>query len=305
MALFNTGSAPKALLPGVNQWTGLAYDELGMEFKDIFRTVEASERNFEEDVSFYGMGLAVVKPEAENIAYDSMGQGFIKRYRHITYALGFMISREAVEDNQYVELAEKRSRALGFSMRQTKENVAANVLNRAFNSSFTGADGLELCSTAHLLAKGGTFQNELSTAADLSEASLEQMAIDIMDFRDDAGLRIAVMPRKLVIPRSLCFEAERILNSSLRVGTAENDLNALKKKGVLPEGYCVNHYLSDQDAYFVLTNAQDGLKHFQRRGLEVKDDTPDFSSEVMKFKASERYAFGWTDPRGIFGSPGA
>ena len=303
MAIINTGSLAKALWPGVNKWFGHGYDEHSMEYKEIFKETR-SDKNFEEDVNSYGLGLAVVKPEGENVSYDSMAQGFLKRYVHSTVALGFIVTREQIEDNQYMELAEQRSKSLAFSMRQTKENVAANVLNRAFNSSYTGADGVELCSTAHLLSKGGTFKNELSTAADLSEASLEQACIDIMDHKDDAGLRISVMPRKLIIPKELCFEAERILKSSLQNDTANNALNALKSKGVLPEGYAVNHYLTDSDAFFLLTNAPDGMKHFQRRDVAIDNDT-DFDSENMKFKASERYVFGWTDPRGIFGSPGA
>ena len=303
MAIINTGALAKALWPGVNKWFGMSYDEYPSEYTEIFRT-ESSEKNFEEDVNAYGLGLAMVKPEGENLAYDSMAQGFLKRYTHTTYALGFIITREAIEDNQYMELAEKRARALAYSMRQTKENVGANVLNRAFDNNYTGADGLELCSTAHLLSKGGTYKNELTTAADLSEASLEQMCIDVADFKDDAGLRIAVMPRKLIIPSALQFEAERILKSTLQNDTANNALNAMKSKGVLPEGYCVNHYLTDTDAYFIRTDCPDGMKHFQRRDMAIDNDT-DFDSENMKFKASERYVFGWTDPRGIFGSPGA
>lgn len=303
MAIINTGAIAKALMPGVNAWFGLSYNEYPAEYSEVFK-MERSDRNFEEDVNHYGLGLAVLKPEGENIHYDSMAQSFVKRYVMEAYALGFIVSREAIEDNQYMELAEKRSKALAFSMRQTKENIAANVLNRAFNSSYTGADALELCSTAHLLAKGGTFRNELATSADLSEASLEQACIDIMDFKDDAGLRIAVMPRKLIVPKELCFEAERILKSSLQNDSANNAVNALKSKGVLPEGYSVNHYLSDTDAFFLLTNAQNGLKHFQRRDVAIEQDK-DFDSENVKFKASERYNFGWTDPRGIFGSEGA
>lgn len=303
MAIINTGAIAKALMPGVNAWFGLSYNEFPAEYSEVFK-MERSDRNFEEDVNHYGLGLAVLKPEGENIHYDSMAQSFVKRYVMEAYALGFIVSREAIEDNQYMELAEKRSKALAFSMRQTKENIAANVLNRAFNSSYTGADALELCSTAHLLAKGGTFRNELATSADLSEASLEQACIDIMDFKDDAGLRIAVMPRKLIVPKELCFEAERILKSSLQNDSANNAVNALKSKGVLPEGYSVNHYLSDTDAFFLLTNAQNGLKHFQRRDVAIEQDK-DFDSENVKFKASERYNFGWTDPRGIFGSEGA
>lgn len=303
MALIATGSLAKALWPGVNAWFGMAYNEHPLEFKEIFK-VEKSDKNFEEDVSMHGFGLAVKKPEGTNLSYDQAAQGFIKRYIHDVYGLGFIITREAIEDNQYMELAEKRAKALAFSMRQTKENVAANVLNRAFNSSYTGADGLELCSLAHLKSKGGTFQNELTTAADLSEASLEQAMIDIMDMTNDAGLRISVMPRKLIIPTALHFEAERILKSNLRPDSANNDVNALRSMGAFPEGVSVNHYLSDSDAWFILTNCPDGLKCFERRGLEVENDS-DFDSENLKFKATERYVFGWSDPRGIYGSPGA
>lgn len=303
MAVMNTGSIAKALWPGVKEWFGLSYDEHSLEFKEIFKS-EKSIRNFEEDVNVYGLGLAPVKNESSSISYAEMGQGFVKRYVHVTYGLGFILSREALEDNMYAELAKQKTEQLGFSMRQTKENVAANVLNRAFNSSYTGADGLELCSAVHLNSKGGTFSNELATAADLSEVSLEQMFIDIMGATDDAGMKISLMPEKLVIPRELCFEAERILKSSLQYDSANNAVNAIKSKGVLPGGYCVNHYLTDADAFFVKTNCPSGLKHYQRRDVGIDNDT-DFDSENVKFKATERYDFSWTDPRGIYGSPGA
>lgn len=299
-----TGSVARALMPGVNKWFGMSYDEIPAEYAEIFK-MEASEKNFEEDVNHYGLALASVKPEGQKFDYDDMAQGFLKRYVHVTYGLGFIVSREAVEDNLYLELAEKRAKALAFSMRQTKENVAANILNRAFNSSYTGADAVELCSTAHVRSRdAATFKNKLTTDADISEASLEQMAIDIMDMKNDAGLRISLMPRKLIVPTALVFEAERILKSTLQNDTANNALNALRSKGVLPEGVAVNHYLTDANAYFMLTNCPEGLKGFQRRALEVKDDT-DFDTENMKFKATERYCFGWTDPRGIFGTQGA
>ncbi len=303
MAIISTGSIAKALWPGVNRWFGLSYDQHPLEYKEIFDT-ERSEKNFEEDVNIYGLGLATVKDEGSNISYDEMAQGFLKRYVHVTYGLGFILTREAIEDNLYMELAEKRSKRLAFSMRQTKENVGANVLNRAFDANFTGADGIELCSVAHLKSKGGTFANELATAADLSEASLEQSIIDIMNMVDDASLKIGIMPRKLIVPVALCFDAERILKSTLQNDSANNAINALKSKGVLPEGYTVNHFLTDADAYFIKTNAPDGLKHMQRRDVSVENDT-DFDSENMKFKATERYDFGWSDPRGIFGSPGS
>lgn len=304
MATYTTGSAPAALLPGVNQWIGLSYKELEQEWRDLFQTFESSDRNFEEDVSFYGMGLAVNKPEAQNIVYDSMGQGFPTRYRHIVYALGFMISREAMEDNQYPQLAEAYSSAIGLSLRQTKENVAANIYNRAFNNSYVFGDGVELCSTANLIPKGGTFANKLGTDANLSELALEQAVIDLGDSKDEAGLRVAVRPRKLIVPRQSEFNAARILESQLRVATADNDPNIIRSHGLFPEGAKVNHYLSDSNAWFILTDVP-GMKHFQRRAFEVKNDTPDFSSEVMKFKASERYSFGCSNKRAIFGSQGA
>lgn len=301
--VISTGSLAKALWPGVNAWFGLAYNEYPLEYPEIFEA-NTSEKNFEEDVNVNGFGLARVKPEGSNITYDDMAQSFLKRYVHVTYGSGFIVTREQVEDNLYMKLAEQRTRALAMAMRQTKENVAANVLNRAFTSGYTGADGIILCSTAHLKSKGGTYSNRIATAADLSEAALEQAAIDIMKLENDASLKIAIMPRKLIIPVDLCFEAERILASNFQNDTANNAINALKSKGVLPEGFVVNHFLSDTDAWFVKTNCPDGLKHFQRREMKMDNDT-DFDSENMKFKATERYVFGWTDARGVYGSPGA
>lgn len=303
MAIVNTGSLARALWPGVNAWVGLDYAELEQQYKEVFSTYGSS-KNYEIDVTFGPTGLLTVKPEGQNITYDDFMQGFSKLYEHTVFASGFILTREEIDDNQYAELAQQRSKMLGRSARETKENVASNVLNRAFNSSYTGADGLELCSTVHLLEKGGTYKNELTTAADLSEASLEQACIDIMDFRDGANKLMAAQPRKLIIPRALSFEAERILKSVLQNDSAQNAINALRSKGVLPEGYRVNHYLTDTDAFFIMTNVPNGMKHFQRDSLEVKNDT-DFDSENMKFKVRERYVFGWTDPRGIFGSPGA
>jgi len=301
--MINTGAISKALRPGVNSWFGLAYNQYPEEYKQIFDTMMSS-MNFEEDVNVNGFGLATVKPEGMALSYDSMQQGFLKRYVHVTYALGYVISREAIEDNLYIKLAQQRSEALARSMKQTKENVAANILNRAFNSSYTGADALELCSTAHLLSKGGTFSNKIATAADLSEASLEQALIDISGFVDDANLRMSARGMKLIIPRQLQFEAQRILKNMDRPGTAERDINAMVSLGMLPGGIVMNHYLTDTDAFFIKTDVAEGLKHFSRRALEIKDDS-DFDTENVKFKASERFSFGWTDPRGIYGSPGA
>lgn len=303
--MINTGAIAKALRPGVNAWFGLSYNQYPEEWKEIFDMGMAmSGMNFEEDVNVNGLGLATVKPEGSAIAYDTMQQGFLKRYVHVTYGLGYIITREAIEDNLYVKLAKQRTEALARSMRQTKENVAANILNRAFSNSYTGADGLELCSASHLLSGGGTFSNLLSPGADLSESALEQMLIQVAGFVDDKNLRMSAKGTKLIVPRQLIFEAERILKNNLRPATADRDINAMVQLSMLPQGYVVNHYLTDEDAFFIKTDVQDGLKMFQRRALEVKDDS-DFDTENVKFKATERYSFGWTDPRGVIGSAGA
>lgn len=304
MAVIGTGSIAKSLWPGVNKWVGLSYAELDHQYKEIF-DIEKTDMNYVQDVTMSATGLLTVKPEGQQIVYDDFAQGFVKTYKPVVYAGGFIISREAIEDNQYAELAKKKAMMLGRSAKETKENVAANVLNRAFNSAYVGADGLELCSLAHKFEKGGTYKNELTTAADLSEASLEQACIDIFDFRDGANKLIAAKPKKLIVPRALCFEAERILKSILQNDTANNAVNALRSKGMFADGYCVNHYLTDTDAWFIKTDVPDGLKVIERRAMEVNNDTPDFNSEVLRFKVTERYAMGWTDPRGIFGSPGA
>ena len=272
MAVIATGDVAKALWPGVNSWFGLSYETHAQEYKEIF-DIHRSDKNFEEDVNHSGLGLAPEKAEGENIIYDDMKQHWLERYVHITYGTGFILTRETIEDNQYMELAEKRSRNLAFSMNQTMEVVGANILNNAFDSAAkTYADGLELCSTAHLKAKGGTFRNELATAADLSESSLEQACIDIMDLEDDAGLKIALVPQKLIIPTSLCFEADRILKSSLQNDTANNAINAIRNKGLFPGGIAINHYLTDSDAFFIKTNCPDGLKMFMRRDPAISED---------------------------------
>lgn len=303
--MINTGSIAKALRPGVNEWFGLAYKQIPEQWKEIFDMgIAMSGMNFEEDVNINGLGLASLKPEGSSVNYDTMQQGFTQRYVHATYAQGYIITREAIEDNLYIKLAKQRSESLANAMRQTKENIGANILNRAFSNSYVGADGLELCSTAHLLSKGGTFSNAMSPAADLSEDALEQMLIQIGGFVDDANLRVQVNGMKLIIPIQLQFEAARILKNSMRPGTAERDINAMYNMGMLPGGFVVNRYLSDSDAFFIKTDCQNGLKMFQRRALEVNDDS-DFDTENVKFKATERYSFGWTDARGIVGSAGA
>jgi len=298
----NTGALSKALRPGVNTWFGLAYNELPEEWSAIFDK-EMSDMNYEEDVNAYGFGLAPVKAEGQALSYDSMQQALIVRYIHITYALGYIITREAIEDNLYMKLAKERTDALAFSMRQTKEIVAANVLNRAFNSAYVGADGLSLCNSNHLLTKGGTYNNQLATPADLSESALEQALIDIGGIVNDAGLRISAQGMKLIIPRQLQFEATRILKSPDRYDTADRSINAMNNMGVLPGGIALNHYLTSASAWFIKTNVPKGLRMFQRRDLGMENDT-EFDTENMKFKASERYSVGFTDWRGVYGSNG-
>lgn len=303
MAYITTGSFAKLLWPGLNAIYGKAYKEHPVEWKNLVNVYKSS-KNFEEDLGVTSFGLAKVKPEGSAISYDSERQGFITRYTHTVYANGFIITREMMDDDQYDYVGQKRARELAFSMRQTKENVVANMYNRAFNSSYTGGDGKELLATDHPNVAGGTWANELTTAADLSEAALEQACIDMSKWTNDRGLKIAVKPMSLVIPTDLQFEAERILMSPYRVGTSDNDINALYAMGKFPKGSHVNHYLSDTDAWFLRTDAPDGLKLFQRKPLQFAVDN-DFDTENAKFKASERYVAGWTDPRGLFGSPGA
>jgi len=304
MSIISISSFAKALKPGVDEWVGMDYKEFDQEYKAIF-DVKTSDQNYEEQVMVNGLGLMKVKPEGEAISYSSMSQGLVKQYRPVVYANGFKITREEIEDNKYTALADFRSRELGKSARITKETVHANVLNRAFSTSYLGADSKALCASDHPLGKGGTYSNVLATAADLSEASLESAVIQLMGFTDDAGKRIAVMPRKLIIAKEDVFNAARILESTLQSDTSNNNVNALRMKGVFPEGYMVNHYLSDSDAWFILTDVGQGLQSFQRRALEITNDTSDFDSENMGFKVTERYSLGWTNPRCIIGSAGA
>lgn len=301
-APISTGSFAKALWPGVNSWFGKAYKEHPVEYTDLFDTY-TSRKAYEEDIYVSSFGLAAIKTEGNSISYDSEEQAFITRYVHVVRALGFQITREIFEDDLYDVVGQRRARGLAFSMRQTKETVAANVYNRAFNSTYTGGDGKELCATDHPNWAGGTWANELSTAADLSEASLEQACIDIMKWENDRGLKISVMPVSLHIPVDLVFEAERILMSPYRVGTADNDVNALYAMGKFRK-IVPNHYFTDTDAWFIRTNVPDGMKHWVRRKLEFAVDN-DFETDNAKYKSQERYSFGWSDPRALFGSPGA
>lgn len=295
----NRGNFGKALFPGVNKWYGDAYAKHATEWTALYEQ-DSSRKAFEEEVGVTGFGMAGVIGEGENVSFDTMRQGFITRYTMVKYGLGFIITSEMIADNQYAEVAKNRAQALAFSMQQTKETVGANVFNRAFNSSYTGGDGKELLATDHPNITGGTWSNELTTAADLSQAALEQALIDISKFTNDRGMKIAVMATKLIIPFDLQFEAERILQSPLESGNSNNDINTLRGKLT----FTANHYLTDTDAWFLRTNVPMGMKHFIRQAQALTEDN-DFDSDNLKYKAVERYAFGWTDPRGLFGSPGA
>lgn len=298
----NSSSFAKALWPGVNAWYGKSYSEYETEFDKLFDK-HTSSKAFEEDVGISSFGLAVTKPEGSAISYDSERQAFITRYQHVVYALGFVITREMMEDDQYDVVGQRKAQGLAFSMRQTKEVIAANVYNRAFTAGYTGGDGVVMLSASHPNLKGGTQSNIISTAADLSEAALEQACIDIAGYTNDAGLLIAVRPESLIIPRQLIFEAKRILGTDGRVGTSDNDLNAIKTMGSVPK-IVTNHYLTDTDAWFIRTNVQHGMKYFERRADQFDMDN-DWDTENAKFKATARYSFGWTDWRGIYGSAGA
>jgi len=296
----------KELEPGLNALFGMSYDSYDREYEEIF-AIEDSERAFEEEVLITGFGSAPTKTEGAGVTFDTASEGFTARYTHDTIALAFSLTSEAVEDNLYDSLGRRYVKALARSMANTKEVKGADVLNNAFSSSFAGGDGQPLISTAHPLAGGGTLANRATTMADLNETSLEDALIDISTFTDDRGLTISVQATKLVVPPQLVFVADRILNSTLRPGTADNDVNAIRNTGVLPQGYTVNHYLADPDAFFILTSVTDageGLKMFQRTAMETSME-PDFSTDNIRYKARERYSFGFSDWRGVYGSQGA
>lgn len=293
----------KQLQDGLNTVFGMEYDSFPTSYDKIFKTYNSS-KAFEEDVLMVGFGGASEKSEGGTIAYDSGQEAWVSRYLHSTIALAFAITEEAVEDGRYGDIGQKYSKALARSLRYTKEVRGASILNNGFDSNYAGGDGKELLATDHPLAGGGTLANELSTAADLSEESLEDAMIAIDGFVDDRGIPIMVKADSLIIPRQSQFVAHRILKSSLQSGTANNDANALKDMNALPGGVSVNVYIADPDAWFLTTNANDGLKHFVRRKLK-RGMEGDFETGNMRYKASERYSFGWTDWRGIFGSPGS
>lgn len=291
----------KELEPGLNALFGLEYKTYKEEHSEIYAT-ESSDRAFEEEVMLSGFGEAPVKSEGAGVAYDQAQEVYTARYTHETIALAFSLTEEAIEDNLYDRLSSRYTKALARSMATTKQIKGANILNNAFTTSL-GGDGVALCSTAHPTLGGANLANELATSADLSEASLEQALIDIAAFTDERGLKIAVQGTRLIIPKELQFTADRILKSTLRVGTADNDINAIKNMGMIPQGYSVNHYLTDTDAFFIMTDAPDGMKMFDRVSMSTGFEG-DFETGNVRYKARERYSFGFSDPRGIFGSPG-
>jgi hypothetical protein len=293
----------KELEPGLNALFGMEYARYENQHSEIF-TTESSDRSFEEEVMLSGFGAAPTKSEGTGVAFDDANEAYTARYNHETIALAFSITEEAVEDNLYDRLSGRYTKALARSMAHTKQVKAASVLNNAFDSTVTGGDGKELCATDHPLTNGATFANEPSTAADLNETSLEDALIKIAGFVDERGLIVALRGMKLIIPRQLQFVAERIMNSTLRVGTSDNDANALKNMGMLPEGYVVNDFLTDTDAFFIMTDTPRGFLHFERVALSTGMEA-DFDTGNMRYKARERYSFGFSDPRCVFGSPGA
>ena len=295
----------KELLPGLNALFGLEYKRYGEEHKEIYET-ETSERSFEEETKLSGFSAAPVKNEGSAIAYDNAQEAWTARYNHQTIALGFSLTEEAVEDNLYDTLSARYTKALARAMAYTKQVKAAAVLNNGFNNggSYDGGDGVSLFNTAHPLVNGGTNSNTQSTATDLNETALENAVIQIAAWTDERGLLIAAQPRKLVVAPGNQFVATRLLETELRVATADNDINAIKNNGSIPEGYTINHFLTDSDAYFLTTDVPNGMKHFVRTPLSTSMDG-DFDTGNVRYKARERYSFGWSDPLGMWGSPGA
>ena len=293
----------KELEPGLNALFGMEYGRYENQHSEIY-TTESSDRAFEEEVMLSGFGAAPVKQEGSGVSFDDANESFTARYNHETIALAFAITEEAVEDNLYDRISARYTRALARSMAHTKQVKAAAVLNNAFDSTVTGGDGKELCATDHPLINGGTFANEPSTAADLNETSLEDALISIAGFVDERGLKIALRGTKLIIPRQLQFTAERLMSSVLRSATSDNDVNAIRSMGMLPQGYTVNDFLTDTDAFFIMTDTPRGFLHFERTPLSTNMEA-DFDTGNMRYKARERYSFGFSDPRCVFGSPGA
>jgi len=293
----------KELLPGLNALFGLEYSTYKEEHKEIYET-ESSERSFEEETKLSGFSAAPVKQEGQAIAYDNAQEAWTARYNHETIAMGFSITEEAVEDNLYDSLSSRYTKALARAMAYSKQVKGANILNQGFNAAFTYGDGQALFSTAHPLVSGGANSNRPSVAADLNETSLESAVIQIAAWADERGLLIAAKPKKLIIPPGLMFVATRLLSTEQRVGTSDNDINALKNNGSIPGGYTVNHFLTDPNAWFLTTDVPNGMKHFVRTAMSNSMDG-DFDTGNVRYKARERYSFGVSDPLGIYGSPGA
>ena len=293
----------KELLPGLNALFGMEYTRYGEEHKEIYET-ETSERSFEEETKLSGFSAAPVKNEGSAMAYDNAQEAWSTRYTHETIALGFSITEEAIEDNLYDSLSARYTKALARAMAYTKQVKGASVLNNGFSSSYPGGDGVSLFNTAHPLVSGGTNANTPSTQVDLNETSLEAAVIQIAAWTDERGLLIAAKPRKMVVPPALMFVAKRLLDTELRVSTADNDINAIKQMGAIPEGYTVNHFLTDPNAWFLTTDVPNGMKHFVRTPLQNSMDG-DFDTGNVRYKARERYSFGWSDPLGMWGSSGS
>jgi len=295
----------KELEPGLNALFGMEYNRYENEHREIF-SEESSDRAFEEEVMLTGFGAAPTKNEGAGVSYDTAQESFTARYTHETVAMAFALTEEAIEDNLYDRLSARYTKALARSMAHTKQVKAASVLNNAFNTTgaFNGGDGVSLCNAAHPTSMGPNFRNTPTVQADLNETSLEQGIIDIAGFLDERGLKVAVQARKMVIPKELQFTAERLMKTTLRTGTADNDVNAIKSMGMVPEGYAVNHFLTDPDAWFLCTDAPNGLKMFNRSPVKTAFEG-DFDTGNVRYKARERYSFGWSDPRGIYGSEGA
>lgn len=302
MSAITTGQIAKLLWPGLNARWGTKYTEHAKEYTDLV-DVHSSDMAYEEDQEMTGFGLAPVKPQGSSTVYDTAGQGITTRYTHVAYSLGFIITREALKDNLYEKIGMQRTGSLAFSMRQTKENVVANMYNRATNGSYVGGDGVSLLSASHPTLSGNQ-SNIIAVSADLSEASLEDLVIQIGQATNSRGMKISLQARSLIVPVALQFEAARILKSALQNDTANNAINALRAMGIFPDGVKVNHYLTDADAFFIRTNVDEGLKLFQREEAEFAQDE-DFDTSNLKYKAYERYSTGWSDWRGLYGSPGA
>lgn len=301
--VITTGNHPKALWPGLKAWWGQAYNDHAEEYVFLFDK-DTSDKAYEEDVQHTGFSLAPIKPQGAGTAYDSNVQGYTTRTTHVAYSLGFMVTQEEIADNLYSEISKARAPSLARSMRQTKENVGADIYNRSTNAAYLGGDGVPLLSASHPNTSGGTFSNLLSVASQLNEAAMEDMLIQTMGATDDRGLLINLMPQSLVISKNNWFNAHRILKSVYQAGNANNDINVIRATNALPGGIVMNHYLTSATAWYIRTNVKNGMKYYERQAIEFTQDN-DFDTGNAKAKAYERYSFTWTDPRALYGTPGA